>query len=686
MKETGLIIIKGRKSIIESRGVERIVDHSPIPVDILHYKEPESHTINDYAWTVVIEKSNDKLAQTSKEVILEADAWEVRVSDREPWMINIKGCSERAELYALYHIAKCLEKGLPPSEWTMNRCPLVPHRYAWITAGNVWREVYRPDLFNKDIVELPEMGFNGVMLTLTPTHCTSIGRQTIPFKLTDDGVAVDRFKLPAFLNMFNWLKSYGLEISILHQAFIPPSFTREEVREYYKGQRILHGFEDAVEKSSFDMAAAIFTHLPQVDSLLHHSLECEWMWGDAVSIFPYKNAEIAERSFEAYLNGLSRACREFDKDLLFWTHISPVPARDIKLMHKILARYPEVVLVESHFLPDNQWPFAPLMGHLTEDMKADMVKRRIGLSIHTTDGEYYGAGALPTAYPEPHSKAAKEAVKNKAEYTFIRLNEQSLTPLGTLEDINTIHVLAASEQWWDPACSIEQLWTEWCNERFGKDASSAVISALKKSKIIITRGLGAAGLPLIDHSGLLGHLWKPETGPCWRLFDIPGELLTDKSYDELSNEWDFRTWIINARGIELKDFLKESKKAEEAAHNALKEIDSVRNCLKAEDFKYLTQCYEDVLVMIEAVRLTATAARALSVYLKDKNESMRKTLIKALADMNTYAKWIEKERGQDFRSLSFLFKTRLDGKEYKGYSLPVALKAIAEEYQSYLQL
>jgi len=463
----GAIIINTEISSLEERGIERILDRSPMDVDILHNIEPKSGRLLDYVWVLILDNSNEKNAVLDNANILDMDAWEVRANGDHLVQIKIHAGTNRAMLYALYHIASCLEEGKPFKEWTIKRCPLVPHRYAWISAGNCWSSVFRPDWFDRDIVEMPGMGFNGVILTCTPTHGTSIGRQTIPFTITKEGIKVDRFKLPAFQTLFNRLKSYGLEICLFHQAFIPPAFSLEEVKAYYNGKIKLKGLEDAVENSSYELAAAIFTYLPQVDSLLHHSIECDWFWGEAASIFPCIDDVTAEGAFDAYLKGMGKACKEFGKDLLFWTHVSGVSARQIRLMHKILKRHPEVVVMED------------------QDIQDEVVKGRFGLTIDTTDGEYYGAGALPTAFPEPHIKAAIAAVEDKAEYVFVRLNEQSLTPLGTLEDMNTIHVLAASEQWWEPKRELRKLWRVWCTKRFGTAAASQVISALQKSSIII---------------------------------------------------------------------------------------------------------------------------------------------------------------------------------------------------------
>ena len=672
----GALLVPVSCPAILKRGIERIENKTPQPVDVIHGCLPDDERVKAYDWVVVLEKIVTAVGDS-----LEDDAWAVEVSSEKPAQVSIRARTERARLFALYHIAACLEIGMPVSEWTVERKPLLRKRYGWISAGNCWSDVCRPDWFDRDIEGIPGLGLNGVLLTLTPTHGTSIGRQTLPFTLTEDGVSVDCFKLPAFVQMFERFKSYGLDISLLHQAFTPPQFTMEQVRDHYNGKTVLTGLEAAVEETSEAMAAAIFTHMPQVDRLLFHSLECEWMWGKAVSMFPCKDDDACGRAFEAYLKGQLRACEDHGKTLMFWTHVSGIPARQIRLMHDILERYPDVVVIEDHKWQNNTWPFSPVMGHVADDILEKVTGRRWGMSIVSTDGEYYGAGALPTAYPEPNVLSAETAVKCGAECAFLRFNEQALTPLRTMEDVNGIHLVASSEVWWTPAWSMDDLWINWCSRRFGVDAASAVASALQKSEAIICKGLSAGQQPLIDHSSLLVSSWKPGVRyRAWDLFARPGELLVDKPWDQLTCS-EIRPWQVSARGVALDEFLRGSSEAEAAARKGLKEIDSVRTDLTDDDYNYLTTCFEDAILMMEAIRLTATGARASALYMEETSSENRHRLDEACKSMESCADRIESERGPDFRRAHHFFSTTLNGKRYEAYGVPIGLRSIAESYR-----
>jgi hypothetical protein len=676
----GAVLKPASPSPMLRRGLARILDKSPHPVDTLHGREAIDPLLAEYDWVLDLNAVPDE--EVAEEPSVPADAWAVEVSGDRPKRVTIRAATERARLFAMYHMAHCLEIGKPPQGWAVRRTPLVPKRYAWIAAGLNTSPVCRPDWFDHAVAEMPGMGFSGVLINCNNTQGTAIGRQTIPLELTEEGVAVDRFKLPAFLQMFEGLKSYGLDICLFHQAFVPPGFSPEDVRACYDGKRSLPGLEKAIIESSQMMASALFTALPQVDSLFHHSIECPWMWGRAVSVFPCKDDEAGERALDAYLTGLTRACAEHGKELLFWTHVSNIPARQIRLMHRVLARHPSVIVMEDQAWPNDTWPHTPVMGHVAEDMLDTVTAGRWGMTIVSTDGEFYGAGALPTAYPEPHVRCARTAAERGAECGIVRLNAQAMTPLSTLQDVNAISVIAASEQWWEPARSLDELWTDWCSVRFGAAAVSTVVSALRKSETIIVKGLSASGLTLMDHSGLAVHAWGPGSSRFKsRLFDRPGELLLDKPYDELDGGEDFKAWLVQARGMEFEEFLSANDEAQDAAREALREVESVREHLAEGDLRYLTRCFEDALLMMESLRRIMIGLRTASRCSQEAGEAERRELDAACASLEEMADRIEAQRGVDFFKTKFFFKIRFKGEEHKGYGAPIGLRAIAERYR-----
>ena len=132
----------------------------------------------------------------------------------------------------------------------------------------------------------------------------------------------------------------------------------------------------------------------------------------------------------------------------------------------------------------------------------------------------------------------------------------------------------------------------------------------------------------------------------------------------------------------MPDFLHDSTEAEAEVREALRQIGTVRDRLAPEDATYLTACFEDALLMIEAVRCTAVAARANAVLLEDGSDPNREALDEACVAMEACADRIEAERGPDFRAVHWFMKTSLNGKEYAGYGVPIALRAIADRFRS----
>ncbi len=679
-KTGGAVLINVPLSPILRRGLDRIRKRCPDPVDMLHNRLPADLLFSDYDWVVLI----DPLRQTGKDSAgrQAEESWEVAVSCGDPaCLVTISSVGECGRLYALYHIAACLEQAKDPADWAVRRTPLLEKRYAWVAAGNCWYDVHRPDLFEHDLQELPEMGFNGMILLCNEVEGTSAGRQNIPLSLTADGVTVNRYRLRPYLSLFDRIKSYGLDICLFHQAFIPPQYSLQQVNEYYNGQCSLPDFEKEIVQSSRALAAALFEHLPQVDSLMFHAIECEWFWGHAAAIFPSRDNAAAERVFRAYLDGMTAACRDAGRDLFFWTHVSGVSPRQLRLMREILLEYPEVMVIEDQAHENECWPHCPVMGHVPPDLIQAQAKGRFGLAINTTDGEYYGGGSLPTAYPEPHINAARTALDLGMEVAFVRLNEQSTTPLGTLLDINAIHVLGVSETWWEPSRPLDELWLNWCTRRFGVKAAGPVAAALQKSGTIITRGLSAGSMALINHNGLKDHIWRPGANWAWELFEKPGELLVDSDFDDLRG-CDIRAWQVQARGITLDDFLTSSTEGEAAAREAIELIESARAHLSSEDYTYLKACFSDVLPLIEAVRTTAVAVHAASRFLKTGDPEQKEAREEACSAMDSLADRIEAEHGPDFLPTYPIFKTTWQGRTYSGYGLPIALHSIAENFRN----
>jgi len=113
----------------------------------------------------------------------------------------------------------------------------------------------------------------------------------------------------------------------------------------------------------------------------------------------------------------------------------------------------------------------------------------------------------------------------------------------------------------------------------------------------------------------------------------------------------------------------------------LREIAGVRPDLAPEDFTYLTGCFEDAIVFMEAVRRTVVGANASALCLERSDAANAALLEDACAAMEAYADWIEENKGPDFFRVHFFMKAKLAGKEYPAYSVPIALRTLAAAYR-----
>jgi hypothetical protein len=322
------------------------------------------------------------------------------------------------------------------------------------------------------------------------------------------------------------------------------------------------------------------------------------------------------------------------------------------------------------------------MGHIESNVVATAAAGRFGITIDTTDGEYFGAGTLPTGYPDNHILAAQKAVELGSAAGFVRWNEQALNPLGTLWDVNGIHTHMVSEQWWTSPRSTEQVWLDWAERRFGAAAATGVVAAVQKSGSFLTNGVHAGKLPLMDHSGLARNSWSPSgTYNAYAIFARPGELLVTDSYENLKGG-EFRPWQVDGRGVELSDFLARSTAASNAMQEALVSIRSVTNHLSASDADYLVTCFEDAALVVEAIRRTAVAARATDVYQENGGAANQQARDDACTAMEDWADHLEAVRGLYFRRLHpILYSTSYGGQTYVGYGFPIGLRAIAQDYR-----
>jgi hypothetical protein len=170
-----------------------------------------------------------------------------------------------------------------------------------------------------------------------------------------------------------------------------------------------------------------------------------------------------------------------------------ITSEGIRTVREVLFQYPEVVLFEDDYWPDEGWVNLPLLGYLPSDLY-DVIHTRNRFALDgIADAEFYGGGRLPTAIPNPMIRSAEEAVKRKAEFFILRIDQHDQTLLGTLFNINEIMFLSGMAYVWDPVPDIDDLWMNWVSRRFGRNAGEILLPVLKSSEEIIRKAFNLQG-------------------------------------------------------------------------------------------------------------------------------------------------------------------------------------------------
>ncbi len=565
------------------------------------------------------------------------------------------------------------------------RKPLVPHRVAMVTASTHLGKVYRPDLFDRTVEELPSLGFNGVLVILATSHGTSAGRELLP------GILGNPEKTAAWSRVFDRIEALGLNIYVSFSPLIPEEFNREQVTTHYSGRRQLGGLPAKIRAVTEAQANALFSALPQVDGLMLHSLELEELWGEnVVSPYPARNVPAAERALGAYLDGLEAAGRKHRKQTWFWTHVWGVTTGQIRSIRSVLRDHPEVVLIEDHYWPNNGWPTLPFLGYLPPDLRKEVrAPRRFGVSFNTTDGEYFGGGNMLSGYPDPHWKAAIESADRGAEVVIIRFNEQDRTPLGTLFGLNGIMPVAAASALWAPRPSLDEVWCQWAADRFGPEAGPHVVAALRQTATVMTKGFCYRGAPLLTHSTVSQHDWRPVT--CRRrdartplVGPPPGQPLYDADAESVQAS-EFISWQIRPTSGTIDEFEQNQAAARAAVEQALGSLQAARPHLSDADYQHLHEACVNTQWMLRAVRQVGRLAHAANVVMTadrvDPAGDACKAWSKQIQGVLNLAARLEEEFGEDYLTTHYFIRVTVDGQTRSGPSLTMCLRAIAQTHQ-----
>jgi len=711
-----LIEVAGTANSMARIAVDRIRELAPGPVDVVHGRAADGQR-GRYRGVFVLGTPGDRteLAEAwGDERPASGDAYLVKSLGGQPPVAAVSGIGPRGTMYAAYQLADRLAAdgsegvgrggdgsgaaGESLAGLDVRRVPRVKRRLAFLSAGSHGGEFFRPMLFRRSLRELPRYGFNGVLIIPSAYHGTAAGRSLLPLKSVDDRVVALEPQIDEWRAMLDEIKHYGHEIVICWPAYVPPGYSVDDARAHLAGKKRLPDYEEAVGRYQRALLAAVFDELPQIDGVMFHSLEtigpAEGDYGRAAAIFPLANREISTRVFRAYLGAIDEVCHERGKRMAFWTHVCGIRGRNVRLLREVLFDYPRVTIVEDHYWPNAGWPTLPVMGYLPDDLRATIHTRNpFGMFLITTDGEYYGGGSLPTAYPDPHFEAAREAVRREAELVLIRTGQQDRTRQGLLFHFGEIVPLSAAAALWEPCPPLTELWDDWARRRYGPRAAPEIVRALKQCEVILTKGFTYQGLPLLSHSGLPSYTWRPSDSPHSRfgLFRAPGTPVSRvTNYDELGQA-DYIPFQVKARSASMAEFRARQQAALEAADEALRSIEAVRSEPRPEDYAHMRRAFEDARWVLGALVRLGEAAHA-TILLRsgggDNNAdraALRTQFEDAVKELDSYADRIARERDADFLRPQHFIVDTIDGRRLRAPPLPLTLKAIAADYRKHVE-
>lgn len=585
-----------------------------------------------YDLTIVLGTSKDSPElkdQWKKHASAKKDSWLVQTVSVNPLVIMASGLDERATLYAAYHLADLLKAGADISGLQLFFQPKIVQRYVSYGTTTHGRRYHQPSLYYKNLKELPRYGYNGVLIY--PGGGTPIGRRASPILETAEGkLYTTAENTNDWKNWFGEVKKYQLDILMTIPPMVPPGYSKKAIQDYYAGGPEPKEYIFNLKAHYKQFLTLLARDYPEIDSYLFNSTEGatfgrnERFFGSPdVKRFSNQSYLVNnEQVMKAYFDVLSDFFKADINKVSFWTHSFGLTSEGIAKMREILFQYPKVLILEDDYWNNNLWPYnIPAMKYLPEDLRARIhTKNPFGMFQIATDGEYFGGGSLPNAYPGSHIRSAKNAVERNARMVIQRLDLHDRTPYGTLFGTMEIVPIAASKQLWDPTPSEPEIWQQWADRRFGKQAAPFVINALQKSENILINGFSCNGIDLLANGSEFNpRLWfKDEKGLTrFNLFSKPGRLLVNKTGDDVIYSEEYTAYQMDTHTIAIKTYLQNQDSTLNSIQNGLKEIEKARPYLKQEDYKMLNGIFENGQNVINALRLLGETAYATNITLSN---------------------------------------------------------------------
>ena len=560
------------------------------------------------------------------------DSYLVQTVSRKPLTVLATGTNERAMLYAAYHLADLLKAKADLANLDLLFQPKVEKRYLLFGATTHGRRYYRPELYWNTLNELPRFGYNGVVLY--PGGGTPIGRHaSLVVEAPDGSLSLEEENTATWRQWLDRIEAYGLEKMMTVPPIVPPGYSRREINDYYAGGPVPKNYLENLKVHFRRYLELLTKPLGKAEMYMFNSTEgatfgnnVRFFGHPAPDRFPMEDyLKNNEAVMMAYFDVLADFFSEDLHKVCFWTHSYGITSEGIEKMRAVLFRYPGVTILEDDFWNNNLWPFdLPAMNYLPEDLRSQVSERNpFAMFQIGTDGEYYGGGSLPNAYPDSRIRSAREALDRGARMVIQRMDLHARTSYGTAFGTMEIIPFAASRQLWEPTPSTDEIWQAWAERRFGKKAAPFVIEALQQSRTVLIKGLSCNGIDLLAvGQDFTPRLWKRDGSGLTRfyLFGKPGEPLLKKGKEDVILSPEYTIYQMNTHSIPIREFRQNQEEARKAVEKGLDLIGKAKPYLVDSDYDMLSEVYLNGRHVLEAMRLLGEAAYAANITLSNFDE------------------------------------------------------------------
>jgi hypothetical protein len=253
----------------------------------------------------------------------------------------------------------------------------------------------------------------------------------------------------------------------------------------------------------------VFTGYPQFDGVVmtFHETENKIFDPDEVRS-SLSNPERFARMIET-INGV---CRKYDKDCVIRTFL--YEPKQLEWIKEALEEAPEDVIIQSKCVPHDwqpYYPHNPVIGAFPEHRQ---------IVEFDASSEFTGKSRIPYTSPDYFEYRWRHGMSfpNTAGY-IARVDHGGFDAISTPNAINLYTLYRLTE---DPSVTADDIWEEWTQARYGKEAAFAIEQALRRSFDIVNKSFFPLKFWITNHSEMpdfdyaQGHIsgrtiakWKP---------------------------------------------------------------------------------------------------------------------------------------------------------------------------------